>query len=57
MRFSKSSNFYVFDGNFVLCFYANDEYWSVFGDPDFTDFPVAIVGSAFERYIWTDRVI
>lgn len=57
MRFLKSSNFYVFDGSFFHCFYANDEYWSVFSDPDFTDYPVAIVSAVGEKYIWTNRVI
>lgn len=59
MRFIKSSDFYVFrENSFVKCFYADDEYWSIFTDPGFTDYPVAVCYCDYgERYIWTDRVI
>lgn len=59
MRFIKSSDFYVFSENsFVKCFYADDEYWSIFTDPDFTDYPVAVCCCDYgKQYIWIDRVI
>ena len=58
MRMIKTSNFHIFFNNkFVECIYSNDEYWSTYSSSDIDGYPIAIVLSGDNQYLWTDRVI